>query len=506
MPELYIIPDFPLAHVQPDKSVGCYHAAYDFPNILYAGGFDAFIWHGFTAVQIFLCLSPQALEFYRSVSTDRPTRPIHQRLTERINELKRKGTYDLLMDGGPPREDGRHAEILVKPVPLAWITGEKEIPKHPSRCSTISESTPLASMTSLPGSSRLSSLHAPEVTAGGLKLPVSEGTNATPMVEGTEISPSTPTASEKGRGKARAESSDCSDSFDSTDDWQSKVVYGGRDESESIMFENTGNVNGEGVGEESEWQAELNVVTVSNSAISRGPLKGLRPGDRKKKGTANLVDTGNVVKPRAATKKKTPTTTKKTPATDEVPRVTNDAPDPTEDTVVIINDASATDDAPDPTEDTVVIIDDASVTNDEAPVTVNQASDFEYDTLDPEYKTPITNNILSDTEDETPIITKRPRSTTKAPVNASGPQPHLSSANSEQPNDNMTPPEVVDASVHHQVVDELEQCKQLLASVSKAGQDCHRDLMTERKERDGDQSEVRKLYGEIRKLKNHLGI
>ena len=177
---------FPLAHVQPDKSVDCYHAAYGFPNSLWAGGLDAFIRHGFTALQIFLCLAPQAVKFYASISADKPTLPIRQRLNERIRELKRNRTYDLLMDEPPLREDGRHAEILVKPVPLAWITGEKEIPQHPSRCSTISESTPLASMTSLPGSSRLSSLPSPEVTAGELQLPVSEGTNATPMVDGTE--------------------------------------------------------------------------------------------------------------------------------------------------------------------------------------------------------------------------------------------------------------------------------------------------------------------------------
>lgn len=505
MPRIYILIGFPPAHVQPDRTVDCYHVAYDFPNSLYAGGFDAFIRYGFTALQIFLCLAPQAVKFYASISTDKPTLPIRLRLNERITELKRKGTYELLMNEPPLREDGRHAEILVKPVPLAWITGEKEIPKHPSRCSTIQESAPLASMTSLPGSSRSSSLHPPEVTAGELQLPVSEATNATPMLEGTEISPSTPTASEKGKGKARAESFDSSDSFDGADDWQNKVVYGGRDESESSLLEKTGYVSGEGAGEESVWDEKLNVVTASNSVILRGPLKGLRPGDRKKKGTAHLVGTYNVVKPRAATKKP--------PATNEEPRVTNNAPDPTEDAVVIIDDASATDDALDPTEDTVVIIDDASATDDEAPMFVNEASDFEDDTLDPEYKVPITSNILSDDEDEAPIATKRPRSTTKAPlpatqtpVNASEPVPHPLSADSEEPKDNMPPPEVVDASVHRQVLDELERCKQLLAFVSKARQDCHRDLMTERKERVGDQSEVRKLYGEIRQLKDRLGI
>ena len=228
-----------------------------------------------------------------------------------------------------------------------------------------------------------------------------------------------------------------------------------------------------------------------------------------------------------------PTTTKKPPATSEEPRVTNDAPDHIEDTVVIIDDASATDEAPDatkdtvvitddasatddapnPTEDTVVITDDASATNDEVPRVVNEASDFEDDTLDPEYKVPITIDILSDDEGEAPVATKRPRSTTKAPlpatrtpVNASEPQPPPSSANLEELNDSMPPPGVVDASVHRQVLLELEQCKRDLASVRQAREDCHRDLMTERKERVGDQSEIRKLYGEIRQLKDRLGI
>ena len=302
---------------------------------------------------------------------------------------------------------------------------------------------------------------------------MSQVADATLMIEGTEVSPSTPTASKKGKGRARA------DSFDGNDDWDTKVVNGGPDESE--------------------WNEDLVRITASTSLVADGSLKGW-PVTGQKRGIARRVDKHNTVKPRATTQKQPPTTTKKTPATNEEPRVTKDVPVA-------------------PTEDTSLIIDDASATDDEAPMIVNEASDFEDDTLDPEYKVPITSNILSDDEDETPITTKRPRFTTQAPVttripppttqtpvNASEPLLQPSRAGSEELNNSTPLPEVVDASVHRQVLVELEQCKQDLASMWKARQACERDLMTERKERVGDQSEVRKLNGVIRELKTRLGI